>query len=360
MSRIRLGFIGCGEVTQLMHLPSLLRLTDRFTVAALCDVSAKVVNGVGDRFNVAARFVDYHDLLAQPEIDAVVIALPHAYHAEVTLEALAAGKHVFVEKPMCFTLREADAVAAAQARTGLTVQVGYNRRYGAAFNMVKALLSEMGEIRTARVHDVIGRNMYIAGQVGSVIRGDDLPEDLLAEPGQIQDRLTVEALGNVPDEVKAAYSLLLSLNSHDLSAMRELFGMPRKVLYASRRQIGRFIYMTAAFDYGSYVCQFETGVDQIPRFDQFIEAFGLDRVVRLRHDTPFVRHAPNWVTLLEAEGDTGWSERTVQPDWGDSFLAEWAAFHTNVTEHRMPKTSPSDFRQDLELMQEMIRLMQLT
>src|SRR5262249_38794253 len=125
MQRLRIGIVGCGEVTQIMHLPSLAQLAEQFAVAALCDVSDTVLQTVGAQWPVLKPFRDSHDLVAQNDVATVLVANPDAYHAEVALAAIAAGKHVLIEKPMCMTLREADAIASAQQQAGVTVQVGY-------------------------------------------------------------------------------------------------------------------------------------------------------------------------------------------------------------------------------------------
>ncbi|MFN8470501.1 MAG: Gfo/Idh/MocA family oxidoreductase, partial [Caldilineaceae bacterium] len=133
MDQIRVGIVGCGEVTQIIHLPSLYRLSDQFTVTAICDVSPTVLEGVGTKWNVAKRYVHYQDLLSDPNVDAVLVANPHIYHAEVVIAACGAGKHVLVEKPAALNMPEADAMQAAQERAGVVVQVGYMRRYAPAF-----------------------------------------------------------------------------------------------------------------------------------------------------------------------------------------------------------------------------------
>lgn len=111
------------------------------------------------------------------------------------------------------------------------------------------------------------------------------------------------------------------------------------------------------FDYGDYVCQFETGIDDIPRFDAHLEVYGKDRVLRVQYDTPYVRNLPIRLFLTEANGNGGVIERAEHPAWGDAFVAEWQAFYQNVTEQRVPKTSPEDSRQDLELFRDIINLM---
>lgn len=363
MDRIRVGIVGCGEVAQIIHLPSLYQLADQFEVTALCDVSAQVLNSVGDHWGVAQRYPEYRDLIQASNVDAVLVANPHVYHTEVTLAAIAAGKHVLVEKPMSISLQEADQVISAQREAGVTVQVGYMRRYAPAFQEACRQVQTLGQIGMARVHDVIGANALIINQTSRVIRGNDIPDKLKAEANERQQQQIEEAFGqNVPPGVQRAYMLMLGLSSHDTSAMRELLGMPERVLYATWREEAAIHeptgkpgrrYMTAAFDYGNFVCQFETGIDNIPRFDGHIQVFGSNKVLKIQYDTPYVRNLPIPLLILEANGQGGVTQQQIVPAWGDPFVVEWQEFYKNVKEGKEPKTSPADFRQDLELFRSM-------
>ena len=356
MRLLRVGIIGCGEVTQVLHLPSLYQLNDKFQVTALCDMSKAVLDAVGNSWGIRKRFYDYNLLIAQDDVDAVLIASPHAYHAQVALASIAAGKHVLVEKPMCITLREADEIiAAAYQQPQVVVQVAYMRRYAPAFLAACRLIPELGEIRLARVHDVLGQNSLIISNTSRVVRGDDVSAETIAAGHRLQDELFAEAIGEAAlPELRAVYSLLLGLSSHDLSAMRELLGVPHGVLYAAHRHGGR--YLSAAFDYGGYVCQFETGIDNIPRMDAHLEVYGEERVLRVQYDTPYVRNLPIRLFITEANGDSGMIERIEHPIWGDPFVSEWQAFYDNITYLKEPKTSPTDFRQDLVILQEMMKV----
>jgi predicted dehydrogenase len=355
MTTLRIGIIGCGEVTQVMHLPSLSQLSDLFTVTALCDVSNQVLQAVGDHWNIPDRYLDYRDLIAQAEVDAVLVANPDAYHAPTVLTAIAAGKHVLIEKPMCISLQEADAIVAAAANAGVTVQVGYMRRYAPAFVEACRLTQELGSIRLARVHDVLGWNAFFVKETSRVVRGEDVPAAVVAEGKALREAALTAALGDAPPLLRSVYGLLLGLSSHDLSAMRELLGTPKRVLYAAVRQGG--LYVSAAFDYGDFVCNFETGIDNIPRFDAHLEVYGEEKVLRVQYNTPYVRNLPITLSVTAANGQGGVVERTEHPAWGDAFVTEWQAFHHNVTTGACPKTSPADFRHDLELFQQMIELM---
>lgn len=353
--RLRVGIIGCGEVTQINHLPSLHQLADLFEVTALSDVSQNVLKGVGQLHGVTHRFTDYRELVAHPEVDVVLVASPNAYHSEQTLAAIAQGKHVLVEKPMSVTLSETDAIIRAQRESSVTVQVGYMRRYATAFREAVARVGTMGGIRLARVHDVIGSNSLIIAPTARVIRGDDIPTRASSEMKRLTQEKVREAIGDVPAALGNAYNLLIGLSSHDVSAMRELLGMPKGVLYAAQRMGGR--YISAAFDYGDFVCHFETGVDDIARFDCHLEVYGKSQVLRIEYATPYVRHLATRLDVTTATSGSALHRETIQPAFEDNFTAEWRAFHDNVTTGTTPKTTPLDFRHDLELFTDMVSLM---
>jgi predicted dehydrogenase len=357
MDQLRVGIVGCGEVAQIIHLPSLNRLHEKFRVTALCDASQTVLDGVGALWNVRKRYLHYQDLVADPEVDVVLVANPNVYHAEVTITAAANGKHVLVEKPAAINFAEADAMLAAQERAGVVVQVAYMRRYAPAFEQACQIVAKMQakrDIRLARVHDVIGHNAQIIEPTSRVIKGKDISKETIATAKKLTEAAIAMAIGDVPKEMQKAYSLMLGLSSHDLSAMRELLGMPKRVLHATQRG---GIYLTATFDYGDYICQFDTGVDNLPRFDANLEVYGNKKYVRVQYDTPYVLNLPIRLYVGEPNGKHGLVEQTVHPAWGDAFVCEWEALYTNIAKKRTPKTSLADFRQDLELFQAMASFM---
>ena len=355
MPRFRIGIIGCGSVAQIVHLPTLYQLSDLFEVTAICDVSDNVLAGVGGAWGIETRLRDYRELLALDTVDAVLIANPGAVHAEVTIAALGAGKHVLVEKPMCLTLAENDAIVAAQARSGKIVQVGTMRRYAPAFIEACRIVQSMDDIRLARVHDIIGGNALVIDPTSRVIKADDLPASASATLRRRRDELIRAAIGDAPADLRTAYTMMLGLSTHDTSAMREMLGMPLRVLHAAQRQGGR--YMTAVFDYGAFVCLFSTGADNIPRYDTCLEVFGESRVIRVDYDTPFVRNLPITLSITESGDGVSQTRSVTHPGWGDAFTEEWRAFHHSLVSGEPPKASPQDFRHDLLLYREMIQRM---
>lgn len=354
--RIRVGVVGCGEVSQIIHLPALMELRDLFSVTALCDVSPAVLAAVGAPFAGARLYPDYRQLVADPAVDAVLVGSPDAYHADTVVAAIRAGKHVLLEKPIAVTIAEADAMIAAEAESPVTVQVGYMRRYAPAYVDAVALVAKVrSDIALARVHDVIGLNAMIIDSTSNIHRPSDIPDSVVAEGRRLHAAKVKEAIGIGEGPRAAAYSLLLSLSSHALSAMRELIGMPERVIYAAQRHGGRVL--SAAFDYGHFVCQFEAGIDRIPHFDAHLEVYTPGEIFRVDYDTPYVRHLPTRLTRIGPVAGAGVSVQTMFPTRNDSFVAEWRAFHRNVTERKRPKTTLTDARNDVVLARDMAALM---
>src|SRR5204863_4141043 len=137
MTSVRIGVVGCGRIAQVMHLPFLDELPE-FELVALSDISPAVLDGVAQRYPRATPCVDYRELVARDDVDAVAVCTPD--HAAVAEEAARAGTHVFVEKPLCFTPEEGRSLAAAVETSGVRVMVGYMRRYDPA---VRRLLDEL-------------------------------------------------------------------------------------------------------------------------------------------------------------------------------------------------------------------------
>jgi predicted dehydrogenase len=207
----------------------------------------------------------------------------------------------------------------------------------------------------ARVHDVLGWNSLIIRGTSAVVRGDDAPRDAILAGERLRAERIAEVIGDSSPALASAYGLLLGLCTHDISAMRGLLGMPHQVLYAAQRYGG--LCLSAAFDYGSFICHFEAAVDNIPRFDAHLEVYGEERVLRVQYDTPYVRNLPIRLLITGSNGSGGVVERAEHPAWGDPFVDEWLAFYENVCSQSEPKTSAADARQDLVLLQDMIRLM---
>jgi predicted dehydrogenase len=354
LSKLRTGVIGLGEVAQIIHLPVLESLPDRFEITAVCDVSPSLVEHIGTRYGVDARYTDASRMLAEAALDCVLVLNSDEYHAECVIAALERDIHVLVEKPMCLSPREAEAIIAARDRSNAQVMVGYMRRFAPAFVEAKEQLGDLGPISYVRVHDIIGQNRLIIDQTSTVFRPDDIPQEMIDDKWERAAKLVHEALGEVPEELQWSYRLLCGLGSHDLSAMRELIGTPRRVLAAHQWRKAGFI--TALLEYDGFIVTYETGVDNQLRFDAHIEIYGEAAQMRIQYDTPYVRHLPTTVITERTVGDT--LERSVsRPHLKDPYTCEVEYFHDMIVGGTAPKTGPEDYLEDIELFTALIRAM---
>jgi predicted dehydrogenase len=142
MKPVKLGIIGCGIAVREYHLPALLKLRDKFTITAVCNNTESRAKEFSELLGKIPYFLDYRELLLQPEVEAVDIALPPFLNYEVTRAALAAGKHVIVEKPLAATLKDARAMLALEKRFPQVKMVAENFRYHPAFHRLKPWIAE--------------------------------------------------------------------------------------------------------------------------------------------------------------------------------------------------------------------------
>jgi predicted dehydrogenase len=147
---VRLGIIGCGNVTEKRHLPAIQSVHD-LQVVALADIDQERLHRVADRFGVENRYVDYRDLLADPGVEAVAVCTPMQWHVEMAIAALDAGKHVLVEKPLALSLDEAETLIERAAASPLKVVVGYNLRWHRLVRQAREMIQQgqLGRIELA-------------------------------------------------------------------------------------------------------------------------------------------------------------------------------------------------------------------
>lgn len=141
---IRLGIIGCGSFAKAVHLPNLRQTSDLFEIVGVASRTGVTARTVASQFGIPVATSDYRTLLDDSSVDAVLIATRHASHAHIVLDALEAGKHVLVEKPMCLTIGEGKRIVARADESGLVVRVGFNRRFSPYLNAMGKAIGEQG------------------------------------------------------------------------------------------------------------------------------------------------------------------------------------------------------------------------
>ncbi|KAK5111277.1 hypothetical protein LTR85_012218 [Meristemomyces frigidus] len=270
--------------------------------------------------------------------------------------ALASHKHVFVEKPMALSLFDAHAIVEAEKVSSGKVFVGYMRRYAAGFHEIHEEIKQLGSIVYARVRDIIGPNETFVEQSSTFPRRfTDYPPEETKERAALSKQtlrqaLEIECKVDTSPDLVTQYQNLCSLGSHDLSAMREVLGMPDDVTGAS---LGNDFW-SVLFKYPGYTVSYESGFHNIPMFDAHIEVYGQDKSVRIEWDNPFIRGLPVSTTVRQRLNG-GLRETHTRKTYEDPFILELKEVHAMVTEDKAVKTSAQDSVNDIHIWQMIIR-----
>jgi predicted dehydrogenase len=163
--RARIGVVGAGWWSTQFHIPTLLS-DDRAQIVGVADIDADRRSAVSRAFGIETVFADHHALLTESEPEGVVIAVPHAWHYPVARDALAAGAHVLVEKPMTLTSRDAWALVHRARDHGRHLTVGYPWNYTSHARAVRELIAG------GRVGDIQLVTGLFASMVVELFRGN--------------------------------------------------------------------------------------------------------------------------------------------------------------------------------------------
>ena len=128
MDKIRIGIVGAGRIGN-VHAESITYHIPEAEITAVSDVIGENARRLAERFGIKKTSSDWHDVVTYPEVDAVLVCSPTPTHAEITIAALKAGKHVFCEKPVHTSVEKIMEVAKTAEETGKKLQIGFNRRF---------------------------------------------------------------------------------------------------------------------------------------------------------------------------------------------------------------------------------------
>lgn len=212
----------------------------------LAEVNADIARTKADEFGFAESTGDWRELIADPEVDVVSVTTPNAFHAEMAIAALDAGKHVWCEKPMAVALADAERMAAAARASGKVAVLGYNYIQNPLVRHIGALLEQ--------------------GAIGTVnhVRFE-MDEDFMADP---------EALFYWKSEASSGYGALDDFGVHPLSLIHSLFGPVSRVFahlskpYADRPTKEGKRRAVETFDIASILFEIGEGISGVMALDR--------------------------------------------------------------------------------------------
>jgi len=153
MNKHKVGIIGCGGIAFGKHLPA-LQSVNRTDLVAFCDLDLSKAQKAADQYGVPNALVctDYRELLKDPSIEICYVLTPNRSHAQLSCDAMLAGKHVMCEKPMAKTAEDARRMVEVSRQTGKKLTIGYQHRHKAESKYVKSVIErgDLGEIYYAK------------------------------------------------------------------------------------------------------------------------------------------------------------------------------------------------------------------
>ena len=253
-SPLRVALVGGGLVGQAAHAITLAEDRARFEFVAVVDPSATVRNGVAARYGVPHAVGTLAEAVALG-LDAVVVAVPDPAHLATCLEALAAGLHVFCEKPLVTRLADADALIAA--RGDRILQCGYMKLHDPAVERLVELLDEgPAELIYLSIEVNDPDHLPFVDHLGLLV-GHDVPADLVATTRAAGTRAVHDLLGRpaIPAESRA-FEAYLSALVHDVSLAHHVLGVlghrpPLPIADAAYFDDGRGVTLTWTLQNGA-------------------------------------------------------------------------------------------------------------
>ncbi len=318
---IRLGIIGPGSAARNLHWPALEKLRDQFQIVAVASRTLHKAQGFAHLVGGSPRVTDdYRELLSWPEVDAVAVTVPIVMNAVVTTDALRAGKHVIVEKPIAATLDEARSVKAeAERHPQLVVLVAENIRYEPRFRMALELL------RQGRIGQVV------------MIHSDVLaPIDPESATAAAQWRLHPQHIGGYLSDGGVHRTAALHQLAGRVSSVHGLVTSFHPDRDHTDTLLANLCFTSGAVGHLTY----SVGVQR--REPWSVRVYGTEGSLLVHYDR---------LELVSSHG----VEEIVMPPSPTGFDLEFADFHRAIAEGRQPEVSLQDAVDDLEVIDAVLR-----
>lgn len=316
MKKLNVGIIGAGRIGQ-VHAKSITYHIPQAKIVAISDIYYEGAEKVAESLGIPNAYEDYHEILNNPEIDAVLICSSTDTHADIAVEAAEAGKHIFCEKPVDLTVAKIKKVIAAVEKAGVKLQIGFNRRYDHNFAEIKRLANDgkLGKLQTIKI---TSRD---------------------PEPPSI-------------DYVKVSGGIFLDMTVHDFDMARFIGGEVEEVYANAAVTVDEAIGDAGDVDTALIALKFKNGaigvIDNCRKacygYDQRLEVFGTGGQASAANDTP------TNVSYINENGNMTdkplyfFLERYMQ-----SFTDEMTEFINAVQNDEQTKTTVNDGLEALRL-----------
>ncbi|MDP9159926.1 MAG: inositol 2-dehydrogenase [Acidobacteriota bacterium] len=310
--KLKVGIIGAGRIGR-VHAENLAFRLPEATVLMIADVSREAAQKVSERCGIP-RVADHaEELLANSDVEAVLICSPTDTHAGLVEKAAKAGKHIFCEKPIAHSLDKIDQALSAVKNAGVSLQIGFNRRFDANFARVRTAVTS-GEIGKPQLMHIISR--------------DPAPPPI--------------------SYIKISGGIFMDMTIHDFDMARFLIGDEVESIYtAAGVKVDPEIGKAGDLDTALIVLQFKNGVigtidnsrKAVYGYDQRVEILGSDGAIATGNCYPNQAVISNASSIQRDLPLNFFMDR-----YTDSFVAEMRAFVTAVLQNKPTPVTGNDGR----------------
>jgi myo-inositol 2-dehydrogenase/D-chiro-inositol 1-dehydrogenase len=349
---VRLGIVGLGAVAQLVYLPIIARLPDLFSIRALCDLSPGLLTQIGDRFGLPPhrRYQSLEELLEDGEVEAVLLLISgsHGRAARLVLEA---GLPVLCEKPLAYTLAEADALPSSPA-----LQLGYMKLHDPAVEEAGRLFPGLAPLRSV---DVVVLHPSMEEQIRA-LPPLSLPEDVEAGVLDALAARTAElcrqAIGPAAERFGLLYTeVLVGSLVHELAIIRRLAGDPTRIDFADVWPPGSWppsVAILGELPGGARLSIRWHYLEHHPAYREQLSFHTERETLSLVFPSPYLLHAPTTLTLTtrqEAAARASTFRSAVE-----AFERQLVAFHRLVLKGGSPAAGIAEGRADIVTCQRIV------
>ena len=350
--QLNIGFIGCGEIAQIMHIPY-VHESDGMRVYSLCNSSPTPLKFVADRYSISEEhcYSDYREMLKDPDLDAVSICTND--HYEQVIAAAKARKHIFVEKPLAFNTRQAEEMIKETEKNRVVMQIGYMKPYDPGFEYFLKRFRSISEISHIRMHNFSGDYMFVQN-IYDLCTVHQTNDETRRQREEAQNQAIIEEIGTDNPILIRAYMNMLLGTSHDSVLLRIMLGNDIKVRYAD---IAADAQILAILEAKGKRLSWESHfiVDRM-KWDENMYVYSPECELSLHFPSPYLKNAATKVKINENEADTGANrDIEVTASYDESYRREWQAFQTCVTMGKQPKTDGYGALCDIRLASEIVK-----
>ncbi len=348
MDKVRLGYVGCGFMAQRVHLPN-FRALQTCDLIALAEVRQALARKVQARFAIPKLYTDHHALLGDPDVEAIAVSASYMAQTQIARDALEAGKHVFMEKPMAVSVAQADALAAAAAKSGKRLMVGYMKRYDAGNELAKAHVEafrasgELGPIAYVRSH----------GFGGDWIAGVEGPFDTTDEP---YPHLPTSGPDWLPPQYLGRYLEYLQNYTHNINLIRWLLDAGNRVAARAVDLDDDGYTGVVILDVAGARAVVETADMSHYSWDEHTQVYFRDGWVRTSSPPLLLKQLPAEVEVYRAGKAQTFTRPIPQPRWSWSYQREAEHFIACLQTGEPFRSSLEDTRVDVQLFEEIYRI----